>query len=149
MKSISWGWRVMIAFIIFTFGTASWVAYAMTTTVDLVRDDYYEHGLKHDETMRERARGLASGASIEYDRAKNFIEIIIPHQPALKEEPAIGSLTLYRPNSVSSDRMIPLSLTNNDRISVPVKDLARGVWHMTLSWKEDGKNFELVRIDTI
>ena len=144
MKNLSWGWRVVIAFIIFVGGTMSWVTIAMTSRVDLVRNDYYENSLVHDAVMTSRAAGVASGASLAFDRAAKQIHISIPEQGAK------GTLILYRPDDPSRDRTFELSLDKSGGMTIPTATLQRGLWRATLDWKNAaGKSCELMAKDTL
>src|ERR1017187_4350447 len=109
MKKINWGWKIVIAYAVFIIGTSAWVAYAMTTDVGLVREDYYEHSLKENQTMaaRSAAKALGASASIEYDQSK--VEFVI-RIPSAQVSGAKGTITLYRPNSAKEDRVINLKL---------------------------------------
>jgi hypothetical protein len=145
---MSWGWRIIILYAIFIAGTVGWVSYAMTKEVDLVRPDYYEHGLDHDKTMAARARAEALGdnAFIQFDRSSDLLRIQIPTEQAAS---AAGTIYLYRPNAVDSDRTIALKPAPNGRMTIPAQSLARGVWRFTLDWSVNGFNYELTRTDTI
>lgn len=144
MTRISWGWRIIIAMVIFMTGTASWVAYAMSHDVDLVREDYYEFGLKHDETIaaQSRARTLGSGVLVQF--ASSSLEIQLPKTGDTK-----GNVSFYRPNAKQSDRTIALTLDPSGHMSIPTSQLARGVWHTTLNWESAGTTYQLERTDTL
>ncbi len=145
-RSLSWGWRIVILYAIFIAGTIGWVGYAMTKEVDLVRPDYYEHGLDHDKTMAAKARAEASGAAMRFDRFSDALEIKIP---AVLAATATGSIWLYRPNAIDSDRTVPLALSADGTMRLPAASLARGVWNVTLDWNARGQNYELAQTDTL
>lgn len=146
IPSINWGWRIVILYIIFMTGTIGWVTYTMSQTIELVRSDYYEHGLAHDSTMAAQARAVASGASIVFDHTQGALTIRVPAVAAASAE---GSIALYRPNSIDSDRSIPLTLQADGTMHLPCGNLARGLWQFTLDWKANGLSYELVQTDTL
>lgn len=139
MKRYNWGWRIVTAFIIFTTGTISWVTYAMTTEVDLVRVDYYEHGLKQDETAAAQARGLASRTAVEYDAASHTIRLTIPQQDVR------GTISFYRPNAPVRDRQFTLVLDEHGAMQIPVSRFDSGLWHITVDWNSRGTTYELLK----
>ena len=144
MKKLNWGWRIIIAYVVFITGTMSWVTIAMTSRVDLVRPDYYEHSLVQDAVMTARAAGVASGATLRYDRRANAYQIRI------LERGASGSLSLYRPDDPGRDRTITLALGADGIMTIPTASLRRGVWRATLDWKSPaGLSRELVTKDTL
>ena len=148
MKNISWGWRIVILYVIFIAGTVSWVGFAMTQEVDLVRPDYYEQGLEHDSIMaaQTRARALGSQAGILYDRPADTLRIRIPNTGGVFLN---GSIACYRPNAVDSDRTIPFAPGSNGTMTLPANTFAHGVWRFTLDWNAAGLNYEIVQTDTL
>ncbi|MFI5201933.1 MAG: FixH family protein [Candidatus Kapaibacterium sp.] len=145
---MSWGWRIVILYAIFIAGTVGWVSYAMTKEVDLVRPDYYEHGLEHDKSMAARARAdaLGTNASIQLDAAHHDYRIQLPAEQAAA---AKGTILLYRPNSIESDRTIPLAVGSDGIMRVPTSNLAPGLWQITLDWQNSGLSYEMQQMDTL
>src|SRR6476659_8025154 len=100
MKSLHWGWRIGILYGVFAIGTVSWVTYAMTKEVDLVRTDYYQYSLKQDQTSaaRNNAERLGASASITVEKASTNAQgdlcVRVPVQQAAS---VTGRLALYRP----------------------------------------------------
>ncbi|MDP4198651.1 MAG: FixH family protein [Bacteroidota bacterium] len=148
IKQISWGWGIIAAYVIFIAGTASWVGYAMTTEVDLVRGDYYEQSLKQDVTVAAQARAatLSGAASIQNDRSRGVFAIQIPRDQAASAQ---GSVTLYRPNASNEDRTLKLALGSNGSMLVPTAQLSRGLWRVTLDWTFQNQSYQLIADDTL
>ncbi len=148
MKKISWGWGIIASFVVFMSGTAAWVAYAMTSEVDLVRSDYYEYSLKQDETAtaQENARLLGTYLVLDTKRPDNNILLQIPAEQATN---ASGTVKLYRPNSPASDRSLPLKVSENGAMTIPTATLAKGVWKITIDWSASGKSYEVLKTDTL
>ena len=147
MKRFHWGWRVTAMFILFTAGTVSWVTYAMTKEVDLVRPDYYEHGLKQDDVMKARANAAALGneAAMFLNSDTQMFIVGVP----LAQAAAKGTIKFYRPNSPESDRTITFAADNQGTMSIPIKSLARGMWEITFDWSYNGKSYELTGTQTL
>jgi len=148
MKNINWGWKIVIAMAVFMIATGGWVAYAMTHDVDLVRNDYYEYSLKHDQTMqaRSRATALGSTASIEFDSKANIFIVTIPSSQAKQ---AKGVVALYRPNDRASDKQIALALAADGTMCIPADQLAKGIWQITTDWTCDDTSYELIASRTL
>jgi hypothetical protein len=143
MKRYNWGWRIVTAFVIFATGTLSWVTYAMTHEVELVRSDYYEHSLKQDEVAAAQARGLASGTEVNYDASNHSIRVSFP-----SHDNVVGTLTFYRPNSQASDKSFPITLDELGTMQLPTGNFAVGLWHVTLDWKQHGLSHEIIKTYT-
>lgn len=148
MKRIHWGWKIVISYVVFITGTVSWVGYAITREVDLVRPDYYEHGLQQDQTMaaRGRAHALSALASIRVDRALDAFVIQIPKEQAVS---ATGTITLYRPNASREDQTLPLALSNDGTMIIHAANMSRGVWRITADWSFANKTYQLLDVDTL
>lgn len=129
---INWGWRVAIVYTLFALGTLGVVAFAASRDVDLVRPDYYEHTLMHEATAHalENGRRLGTGADIVVDDSVGLVVRI----PASQASAANGTVTLYRPNSVKDDRMIPLRVDGRGVMNIPLNGLGRGRWRVFVEW---------------
>jgi nitrogen fixation protein FixH len=143
MKRFNWGWRIIAAFAIFIAGTSTWVAYAMSSDVDLVRADYYEAGLKEDQTVAADERGVKSGATVDYDAATQMLHIAIPHQQI-----ANGTVTFYRPSDSHADRHFALKLNEQGTMQIPVGNLIAGHWRVSLDWLTNGTTYSLEKAYT-
>jgi nitrogen fixation protein FixH len=145
---INWGWKIVIAYAVFIIGTSAWVAYAMTSDVGLVREDYYEHSLMENQTMaaRSSANALGAAASIAFDQKRdNFIV----HIPSNQAASAKGTVTLYRPNSSKEDRIFNLMPAPDGTMIIPASTLSAGIWQVTAEWSFNGKSYQLIATETI
>ncbi len=148
MKHINWGWKIVIAYTLFIAGTLSWVGYAMTKEVDLVRPDYYQHSLDQDQTSAAlgRAHALKAAASISLDKAENVFIIQIPAEHAAE---ATGTVSLYRPNSNREDRTVALKTSASGQMLISTVPLSKGLWRVTLDWSYNKKAYQLFTDDTL
>ena len=44
-------------------------------------------------------------------------------------------MLLYRPSDARHDRLIPLRVDAENRMTVPTKDLLRGLWRVQVDWR--------------
>mgnify|MGYP000944372781 FL=1 len=134
----SWGWRIALVYTTFAVATLAFVAFAMTQNVDLVRQDYYEQSLRHDQTMPERQRAQTlDHQPARYDANRNVISISIP---TAREHQA--DLRLYRPSSSTLDTTIIVSTDVDGKAQVDCSQLTLGVWTATLRWTSNGHDYE-------
>ena len=139
MSRFHWGWRITIVYSIFALGTLGFVFFAFTQDVDLVRENYYEYSLQHDQRMEARhAASLLVGASVE--QGGNIVHV---HLPAEHRASAQGQVVLYRPNSTTSDQTLPLQLDASGTMTIPLKGMAVGKWTVTATWKVEDTVYEI------
>ncbi len=145
---MSWGWRVAILYTIFAIGTVSWVVFAMSKQVDLVRPDYYEYSLHQDETSRAlaNAQRLGDSPSIRLDNAHTALKIQLPRTQA---GVASGTIVLYRPNSMTSDSSLPLHLSSDGSMQVASRSLPKGLWYVSVKWTSGGRAYEMHSRDSL
>lgn len=144
---LNWGWRIAIVYTLFALGTLSFVGFALTKEVDLVRPDYYEHSLRHDETMaaRSRADALQPVVTATYDAQTGRISVSMPGT-------MVGStvqVSLYHASSTTDDVAAFATLDRNGLCSVSVGTLRSAPWNLTLRWQHAGQWYEAVRPFTV
>lgn len=140
MSRFHWGWRIAIVYTIFATATLGFVFFALTQEVDLVREDYYQYSLDHDQRMQARAAATAEAeAVIEYQDGNIHV-----HLPAAHHQ-ASGTVALYRPAVTSDDRSLPLVLSEGSVMSIPTADMAQGKWVVTVTWSHNGTQYEMER----
>lgn len=128
---ISWGTGIVIAIVIFMTITLATVVFMMNQDVDLVRDDYYEKGIKHQDQIDlvNRSQKLEENVIMEWKG--DFFEISFPEQ--YYNQQITGEIFFYRPSDVKKDFKLPLSLTEGNQF-IPVKGLEKGLWRVQLNW---------------
>lgn len=136
---LNWGWRIVIVYSIFAVATLTFVAYAVSTRVNLVRPDYYEASLRHDELQESRLNAIQIGASLQLNR-----DSIILSAPSMRD-PTRVEFQLYRPNEPELDRRVQSGFTHEGQAIVVLPKLRDGVWRISASWVANGKTFEISR----
>ena len=124
---------------VFALATLGFVFFAFTQDVDLVRDDYYEYTLQHDQRMAARAAADAlPDAAIEQGAT-----VIHIHIPADQAPQAHGQVVLYRPNSTTNDKTMPLAVDDAGTMLIPLIDMGIGKWIVTTTWKVGEQVYEM------
>lgn len=139
MKKLHWGWRIGIVYTLFASATLGFVAFALTTSVDLVRPDYYEESLRHDVMMADRSRAEASGSMLEI-RSR---ELVLTTSTA--NIPDVITLTFYKPDQPALDRTLRVSTDAQGVAHVDLSGFATGMWKLTAQWSAKGNSYELNR----
>jgi len=139
MGRFHWGWRIGIVYSAFALATLGFVFFAFTQEVDLVRDDYYEYSLQHDQRMQARQEASRlSDAGVELGD-----QVIHVHLPSNQVSTAHGQVVLYRASSTTSDRKLSLDLDASGTMSIPIDGMASGKWIVTVTWKVGETIYEI------
>src|SRR5512145_2174411 len=103
-----WPVGIVVAFVLFIAGTASLVVIACGQRSDLVRSDYYDHEVRHQQHMDKVRRTLATApeAGVTYEAQHASILLSLPKVHA-RHAPQ-GQVHLYRPSAANLDRYFPL-----------------------------------------
>jgi nitrogen fixation protein FixH len=136
-----WPLGIVLAFAVFIAGTACLVVLACSGRSDLVRVDYYEQEVLHQEQMDrvERTRRIAPDARVTYDATRGRLEVRLPAAQAQRNP--TGRIQLYRPSAANLDRTFPLELDVIGQQSVEAADLPSGLWRVQVSWTVDEEEF--------
>ncbi len=133
---MNWGPKIIIGMIAFmSFILVLVVLMFRSNTDALVEKDYYEKGLKYDETYRLKAQVLLDSAGPEISVGKK--SILIAFKTA-----AEGTIKLVRTADQRKDRILTFNATEGDKVEIPLASVPRGQWKLILNWKNrDGKSY--------
>lgn len=136
----NWGWGIAIVYTLFAAATLSFVFFAMTEEVDLVRPDYYEYSLTHDQRAKAQAnaRKLGDEALIEYGSQTLHIHIPRNHCEGIE-----GEVVLYRASSMNIDQHVKLKVDDSGTMVMSTDELAAGPWKVTATWKSKSTIYEI------
>ena len=138
MKRLHWGWRIAIVYTLFASATLGFVAFALTTSVDLVRPDYYEESLRHDGMMADRSRADASGSRMDIASR----QLTITTSPTAMPNGPIR-LSFYKPDQPNLDAKLVATANSDGIANVNLASLSSGKWKITAQWSGKGTTFEL------
>ena len=117
---------------------------ANSTERDLVRDDYYEAGLLHDQVVNAERQADSVGLNLEWVISNSGWNAIIQSS----EDSLLSDLDhqitrceafIYRPSDRKLDRSISFSAQISEQKgkrvwNAPLPKLMPGYWHVTLRW---------------
>lgn len=75
---------------------------------------------------------MTEKVNIQFTAGDKNILIKFPVEEGRKHS---GTITLYRANKISEDKMIPFSLLQDSIFSIPVEGLDSGKWSLKMDWK--------------
>ena len=135
-----WPFALIAFFAVFIGWLGTFAVIAIRNSMDLVRPDYYEQGVRYQEQIdrENRTARLSDAVLISYDAAGN-VALQLPAAQAAKS-PA-GTVRLYRPSDASLDRELPLAVNAAGHQVVDTTQLRRGNWKLRVTWRVEGEEF--------
>lgn len=145
--NMHWGWRLAIVYTLFALGTLSFVGFALTNEVDLVRPDYYEQGLRHDTHAAAAARAatLTPVPTVELDAPQRSMRIMLPPLMA----GARLSIDMYCASKLHQDKAFERIIGEDGSMVIPLGGYASAPWVMTASWTHNGYAYRITHSFTI
>lgn len=122
---------------------ATFIAFALSQRMDLVRPDYYEEEIRYQVQLGrlQRTRELGPSAGLACDAGGRRALVLVParHVAAGVQ----GGVTLYRPSDARSDRWLPLVPSAAGEQTVSLEGLGPGLWRVQVRWESGGKEYHL------
>jgi len=136
---ISWGIKIIIAFIIFAGGIGTMVGISMSKNIDLVSENYYEKELKYQDRidMINRTNSLQEKLTIE--NVSNTIHLKFPE--SYNKENITGKVIFYRAMDKKKDFNVDINRNNEGIQSIPAENLDKGNWKVEVLWKMNDKEY--------
>lgn len=143
-----WPYAIIGWFVLFGSAMAAWVVVAVRTDMDLVRPDYYEQEILHQQQIDRQTRTLPiqSQVKVAYDAAQQTIVIALPATHAAQAQ---GKINFYRPSDAKLDREAKLSLNSGGTQKLDAKLLRPGLWKVRVQWTVNGEEFYFDQAFTI
>jgi len=133
----NWGVSVAAAYIVFAAATSSFVAFAMSRPVSLVRPDYYAESLREDHQIAARTNARRLGTAVSILVESDGIRVTVPTTGTVSR----GSVTLYRASNAAADRTFTFSPDAGGTQLVRARQLERGHWIVKLEWTAAGRDY--------
>lgn len=135
---ISWGHKILFAYLAFVAGIMFLVFKASREKFDLVTPDYYEAELKYQDVIDRSARVAALSAQPKITHSANSINIELPTEFAGKL--VQGEVYLYRASDASRD-IRKKFITRQGLAELPLDKKPSGSYEVKLSWQAEGKTY--------
>lgn len=134
---LNWGWRIAIVYTAFALATLGMVAFTFTHSIDLVRPDYYEHSLGHDQRAIIAARTAALKPLVRLEKEAGVLVLLLPESHAHVS----ASVRFERPNAAAMDTEWAGAIGADGTLRIPMEGLQEGRWRLTISWKHAGVDY--------
>ncbi len=135
---MNWGYKLMLAFIVFAGMMIYLVVRSFATTFELVDKDYYKNELKYQEVIDGTGRANALSASPVFVQNGNNITLQMPDE--MKNATVTGSVLFYCAYDSKKDKKFHLEIDKNGT-QVFSRVLTPGKYIVKLDWTQAGKNY--------
>jgi hypothetical protein len=133
----NWGWRIALVYTLFALGTLSFVGFALTKEVDLVRSDYYEQGLQHDAHARALARTQELQPNVTADVRGKVLHCSMPTTMV----GATVEIEMYCPSQTRQDKRFSVTVGQAGSFTIPLQGYINAPWKMTAVWMHGGQSY--------
>lgn len=136
---MSWGTKIVIAFIVFMIATLSVVVYLMMQKVDIVTENYYEKELKYQDQINRITRTNALKDTLKINNTGKELVIKFPNTP--DKSTGKDFILLYRPSDKTKDIRIPVMTDTLNSQVISIERIEKGYWKLQLSWTSSGSEY--------
>jgi hypothetical protein len=135
---MSWGYKILLVYVIFVAGILFMVFKSSTQKMDLVTTDYYAKELKYQEKIDESGRANALSEPLQYAVKDNLLQVHFPKDFAGKK--ISGTAELYCPSN--EDRDVKKEFAIQDaalEINIPASN--KGQYELHITWQAEGVSY--------
>jgi hypothetical protein len=136
---MNWGYKIAFLYGGFVMIVLASVFFAMTQSVDLVTENYYDKELKFQDQIDRNSRTRALKEKTEIGIIENSIKLKFPNLPD-KNNPK-DYILLYRPSDPAKDIKLPVSADSLCFQGISTDKLAKGFWKIKLNWTSGGAEY--------
>lgn len=136
---VSWGVGITIVIIVFTVVSLAFVYFAMQQDVNLVRDDYYEEELRHQDKIEQIKRTQTLEEDLTISSSSKFISFQFPKE--FSELEISGSILLYRASDRGKDKSFAIKPDSNMIQLIATESISPGYWKVQVNWETDSLDF--------
>ncbi len=140
VKKSWWPIGLVSVFVMFISWIATFIGIAVTNSMDLVSENYYQDEVQFQQRIDSSNRAAATkGLEIAFNAETDQVTLQLPVEHRGKT--VSGKLKLYRPDNARLDHEVALAASSQGQQTVSVKDLEKGNWKVEASWTASGETF--------
>ena len=135
---LSWGYKIMLVYMLFVAGMGFLVFKASNQKFDLVTQDYYEQELKYQNIIDQSANAAKLSAPLVVERSAGQLTINFPAEMKGKQKSV--DFYLYYPADAKRDFRKLIDISENE-FTQPLPEAMNGNYELKLSWEVDGVKY--------
>lgn len=132
MKTIHWGHKIILVFLLFAAGIVTLVVKSIGTKIDMVTTDYYGAELKYQQVIDGRQNTAALSAPVSITQPEGLVQLTFPAE--LQGQNLQGQVLFYRPSDAQKDITLPLVLDTQGRLQVSKQKFMPGSYRVKMQW---------------
>lgn len=134
MQTMNWGYKILIAYLVFVAGIVYLVFRSSSEKIDLVTKDYYAEEIQYQKKIDETKRTNALSSPIRYEVEDDQLMIKFPAD--FKGKRIQGEMMLYCPSDANKDLKTGFNITDSVfYFKVPTNN--KGLHQLQLTWTVD------------
>lgn len=136
---INWGTGITITIVVFMLISFGLIYFSFNQEVNLVRDDYYEAEVKHDEQTEtiNRTNNLTNPLKISVDASS----VLIKFPDDAEDTKISGEIMFYRPSDRNLDFTVKIDPDTSNQQIVKTEKLLKGMWKVNVYWNIDSVKY--------
>ena len=135
---LSWGYKILLVYVIFIIGMGFLVFKASSQKFDLVTKDYYDQELKYQNIIDQSANTAKLSAPLIAEKSVGGLTIHFPAEMKGKQKSI--DFYLYFPADAKRDFRKLINISDNEFIQ-PLPEAMRGKYELKLSWEVEGVKY--------
>lgn len=135
---MSWGYKIMLVYIVFIAGVMLLVFKSSSQKVELVTEDYYEQELKFQQKIDQAERAQALSVPMKYVVENNRIAVWFP--PEMKGKKIEAQVLVYFVADQARDRTYMLT-TDTAVVFIELPENNKGNYELKMDWKAENTSY--------
>lgn len=135
---MNWGYRIVVAFVLFMTFIVSMVVYVSSKGADLVAEDYYMQEVNYQDIIDAKKNSVALNQEVKVQQDAQKVVVFFPKAVAKNIE---GTIHFYHPQHTDKDVVKPITLNEGRNQSINKAGLTKGNYTIKLLWKEGDKSY--------
>ena len=135
---LSWGYKILLVYVIFIIGMGFLVFKASSQKFDLVTKDYYDQELKYQNIIDQSANTAKLSSPLVVERSVGGLTVNFP--PEMKGKQKSIDFYLYFPADAKRDFRKLITIIDNG-FTQPLPEAMRGRYELKLSWEVEGVKY--------
>lgn len=137
---MNWGHGITLAIISFISYIMFMVVTMLSTSSDLVEENYYEAGVNFEKRIQAVRNSKNIKNNILVDVNQKYLAIEFPKK-VIMDSVLEGSIHLYRLENGSLDKHFAFSTTAGNTQLIPLEKIEKGNYKLLLSWKTNESDY--------
>ena len=138
IKIMNWGYRIVLAFVLFMTFIVSMVVYISSKGADLVAEDYYTQEVNYQDIIDAKSNSLVIKDQLKIIQDGEKIVLLFPEEVNQNVE---GTVHFYHPQKQDKDVVQALQLNEQKNQSISKSILTKGNYTIKLFWSDGIQNY--------